>query len=151
MTLEIKREVTPVAEMIPIIRVAVENGKPVEMTVTGSSMMPLLIDRVSSVRMTKPDDLKRGDIVLFLRSDGHYVLHRIARVQDGSYDIIGDNQWVADRNVLQKDIIAKVMSYSRDGKHWKESDSFYQLLLPALKTIRHNGYRVKRKLSSIVK
>ena len=90
MTLEIKRESAPVAEMIPVIEAALHNGKLVEMTVTGNSMKPMLKDRISSVKLTKPYNLKKGDVVLFLRNDGHYVLHRIINIHEDLYDIVGD-------------------------------------------------------------
>ena len=135
------------AEMIPVIKAALNNGKPVEMTVTGTSMKPLLKDRVSSVKLTKPDELKKGDIVLFVRNDGHYVLHRIINIHEGLYDIVGDNQIVPDRNIPKEKIIAKVCEYSRNGKEWKKQDRLYRIILPLIKTAR----RGKRKLVRIIK
>ena len=146
-TLENKRETAPIAEMIPVIEAAVENGKSVEMTVTGNSMLPLLKDRISSVRLAKPEVPEKGDIVLYRRDDGHYVLHRIAAIHDGLYDIIGDNQWAKDRNVPGKDILARVTAYSRDGRQWKKQDNLYRTMLPVIKMLR----RVKRKFSTIIK
>lgn len=144
---ETKRENAHIAEMIPIIQTAIESGKLVEMKVTGDSMKPLLKDRVSSVRLTKPDNLKVGDIVLFLRYDGHYVLHRIIGIHNNVYDIVGDNQYVPDRNVPKEAIIAKVCRYSRDNVHWKKNDFTYQRLLPLVRTIRPFGRRIKRKMA----
>lgn len=144
---ETKKEMAPIAEMIPVIEAAVENGKPVEMTVTGNSMLPLLKDRISSVRLAKPEVLEKGDIVLYRRNDGHYVLHRIANIHDGLYDIIGDNQWAKDRNVPREDILAKVTAYSRDGRQWKKHDNLYRTMLPVMKMLR----RVKRKFRTIIK
>ena len=133
--------------MIPVIEAALHNGKPVEMTVTGNSMKPLLKDRVSSVKLTKPDNLKKGDVVLFLRNDGHYVLHRIINIHEDLYDIVGDNQLVPDKNIPKEKIIARVASYSRNGKDWKKQDRLYRIILPLIKTAR----RGKRKLVRIIK
>ncbi len=133
--------------MIPIIRKAIENGGTAEMTVTGNSMMPLLKHRVSSVRLIKAENLKTGDIVLFHRNDGHYVLHRIVSIRDGAYDIVGDNQHVPDRNIQKDAIIARVAEYNRTGKRWKDNDALYRVLLPAVKAARYYGYRIKSKLS----
>ena len=58
-----------------------EAGGVMEMPVFGSSMAPFLIhgrDAVRLVKCTHPP--KRGEIVLFRRLDGHYVLHRVWRV-----------------------------------------------------------------------
>ena len=58
-----------------------EAGGVMEMPVFGSSMAPFLIhgrDAVRLVKCTHPP--KRGEIVLFRRLDGQYVLHRVCRV-----------------------------------------------------------------------
>lgn len=146
-----KRETAPIAEMLPIIEATVNDGKPVEMTVTGNSMKPLLKDRVSSVRLGKPDNLKKGDVVLFLRNDGHCVLHRIISIHDELYDIVGDNQIVPDRNIPKEKIIAKVCEYSRNGKAWKERDGLYRMALPLIKTARRYGKGIKRRLVMLTK
>ena len=132
--------------MIPLLCETVRRGGQAEMTVTGRSMLPLLKDRVSSVRLARPDALKTGDIVLFRRRDGHYVLHRIVRVHDGLYDILGDNQRETDRDVPETDILAKVVAYNRTGRGWRESDALYRALLPAIRMARAAARRLKRKL-----
>ena len=131
--LEIKKETVPVAGMIPFIKESLREGKTVEMTVTGSSMLPLLKDRISCVCLARPDSLSKGDIVLFERSDGQYVLHRISSVRGGMFDIVGDNRTSADRNVPFVKILAKVVRYAKDGRHWKNSDRLYRMFLPAIK------------------
>ena len=131
--------------MIPFIRTTVDNGGVAEMTVTGISMKPLLKDRVSSVRLEKADDLEVGDIVLFEKESGHYVLHRISAIHDGTYDIIGDNQYVTDRDIPAGNIIARVSEYNRSGKHWRDSDRLYRVVLPVIKSSKFFLIRVKRK------
>lgn len=60
--------------------------------VTGNSMRPFLHPG-DIVYLNRPATPRRGDIVLFTRSDGSYVLHRIYRVKrDGTYLLLGDNQ-----------------------------------------------------------
>lgn len=145
--METRREVIPMAELMPVISSALEEKKPVEMTVTGNSMMPLFLDRISVVRLTCPDDLKTGDIVLYKRNDGHFVLHRIVKVHGGLYDIVGDNQFAVDRNVSKEDIIALVDGFSRDGKRWQSSDGLYRVLLPLLKFTKRVVKKIKRTFS----
>ena len=65
----------------------------VPVTVAGTSMCPFLYpdDVVFLDPLTKP--AAPGDIVLFTRPDGKYVLHRIIACRsDGSYRLLGDNQ-----------------------------------------------------------
>ena len=130
--------------MIPIIRATVENGGVAEMTVTGNSMKPLLLDRVSSVRLAKPDELRIGDIVLFERESGVYVLHRIAGIKDGVYDMLGDNLSTHERGISRESIIAKVQEYNRKGERWQKNDAAYYAVLPAVRAVRLGGRRIKR-------
>ena len=132
--------------MLPLLRETVSHGGQAELTVTGRSMLPLLKDRVSAVRLARPEALKKGDIVLFRRRDGHCVLHRIVAVHGGLYDILGDNQREADRDVPESDILAKVVAYNRSGHGWRESDALYRALLPAVRAARAFARRLRRRL-----
>lgn len=134
----------PVAEMLPLIKEKIENGGIAEMTVTGDSMLPLLIDRVSSVRLIKPERLKRGDIVLFQRSNGALVLHRIIRIRDGKYDIIGDNQKLLERAVGSDQIIAKISEYNRTGKRWVKESGIKSFVISSYKLFFHYLWWGKR-------
>lgn len=65
----------------------------VPVPVTGTSMCPFLHpgDIACLNRITRTPS--RGDIVLFTRPDGSYVLHRVFKVRkDGSFLLLGDNQ-----------------------------------------------------------
>ena len=142
---EAERLSVPVAEMIPLIRAAVDGGGTAEMTVTGDSMRPLLLDRRSSVRLTAPDGLRAGDIVLFRRDDGHFILHRIIAVRGDRFDIVGDNQRVPDRDIPREAIIARVAAYDRKGKRWRTGDACYRALLPGIRLARRVKNKVKNK------
>lgn len=70
----------------------------IPVTVAGTSMCPFLHpdDVVFLGPLTKP--AAPGDIVLFTRPDGRYVLHRIIGCSaDGSYQLLGDNQIRTER------------------------------------------------------
>ena len=57
-----------------------DEGKDVEMTPKGNSMLPFIRGGRDSVLLTKPSrPLELGDIVLF-KVNGHYVMHRILEV-----------------------------------------------------------------------
>ena len=87
------REVRSVTmqELVPAIMQAMQDGGSAELTVTGRSMTPLLRDRVSRVRLAAVSQPKRGDMVLYRRQNGAYVLHRIAAIgADGTYMMCGD-------------------------------------------------------------
>ncbi len=70
----------------------------VPVPVAGSSMVPFLHNG-DMVYLDLPDSpLKKGDIVLYTRPSGQYVLHRIVKVNsDGSFILLGDAQQQRER------------------------------------------------------
>lgn len=81
-------------EYLSTICVLLQEGKTdLPVPVTGSSMCPFLHPG-DIVYLNRLDGApKRGDIVLFTRAEGSFVLHRVFRArQDGSFLLLGDNQ-----------------------------------------------------------
>lgn len=69
-----------------------EGKQDLPVPVTGNSMCPFLHPG-DIVYLNRFAALKKGDIVLFTRPDGSFVLHRIYQIKkDGTYLILGDNQ-----------------------------------------------------------
>ncbi|MBO5911955.1 MAG: S24/S26 family peptidase, partial [Clostridia bacterium] len=79
----------PMEELSPLIVGLIEEGVDVTITVTGNSMRPMLTHRKDTVVLTKCDPLalKRGDLPLYKRDNGQYILHRIIRVHKDTYDM----------------------------------------------------------------
>lgn len=105
-------------EYITMLRELINEGKDVNLIVTGSSMSPFLIHERDTVFLRKPDhELKKGDIVFYERDSGQFVLHRILRVnRDNTYDIIGDNQEVVEAGIRRDQIFAYVFKVKRKDK-----------------------------------
>ena len=86
--------------------------------VTGGSMNPFLIqgrDTVYLSRLERP--ARRGDILLYQRDNGKYILHRVWRVEkDGTLTIVGDAQTQLERGIRQDQIIAVVTAVIRKGQ-----------------------------------
>lgn len=98
----------------------IENGLAKQeriMTYTvGVSMEPLLHNRKSTVILEKPKgSLQCGDVVLYHRPDGKYVLHRIIKVLDGYYHIRGDNCVVSEM-VPKEWIIGVMVGFYEDDR-----------------------------------
>ena len=75
-----------------ICRLLQEGQQDLPVPVTGNSMCPFLHPG-DIVYLNRFADLEKGDIVLFTRPDGSFVLHRIYQIKkDGTYLILGDNQ-----------------------------------------------------------
>ena len=64
----------------PLIEEAFSNNQTFKMPVNGTSMLPF-INRTHHVVLDKPISLKRNDMILYKRTNGQYVLHRIFRVK----------------------------------------------------------------------
>ncbi len=92
----------------------------------GVSMMPLLRQGrdVMVIRKRGAERLKKYDAVLFKRDNGAYVLHRILKVREHDYLIVGDNcrqkEYVDDGHILG--ILTEIQ---RDGKTIRVTDPGY--------------------------
>ena len=89
----------------------------VAIPVAGGSMVPFLHDG-DTVQLELPDTpLKRGDIVLYTRPSGRYILHRIYRVnRNGSFIMVGDAQQELEYIGSREQIHARVTSVRHKGK-----------------------------------
>lgn len=128
----------------------------VAVPVAGSSMTPFLHNG-DTVYLDLPDSpLKKGDIVLYTRANGRYILHRIKKIlPDGGFVMVGDAQQELEF-LPRRDMIHARVTYARHkGKlthPGKPRWWFYQHvwlwivplrrhlmnLIPRLKFWRHN-------------
>ncbi|MBR1757300.1 MAG: S24/S26 family peptidase [Lachnospiraceae bacterium] len=100
--------------------------------------------------------LRKYDVVLYIRHDGAYVLHRIVQVRANDYAILGDNTYRLETGITDTDVIAVMTGYARGGEHWHSvEETGYQLyskiwvgiypLRKVLVGIRHLLGRIYRK------
>lgn len=110
-----------------LLQTQMDEGGFANLTVTGCSMHPLLRARRDSVVLVpitqKP---RKGDIILYRRANGQYVLHRIVAMENSRYICCGDNQTMKEP-VTQSQILAVVSAFTRRGKTC---------------SVNHPGYRV---------
>lgn len=101
----------------------------VTITVTGDSMFPLWRHKRDSVVLTKCDKtaLKKGDIPLYKRRTGQYVMHRIIKVNKDSYNLCGDAQTQIEYDLAKDNIIAEVKAFTRKGKKYNCNDPWVRL------------------------
>lgn len=96
-------------------------------TVRGFSMMPLLRQGKDVVVLEKPTKpLQKYDAVLFQRRNGKYVLHRILKIKDGKYWIVGDNDIIGEM-IDEDQIIGVMTSVKRGNRIVKVTDKGYLL------------------------
>ncbi|MGN0569546.1 MAG: S24/S26 family peptidase [Candidatus Fimenecus sp.] len=114
-------------ELYPAIKESLDTGGTVELPITGTSMLPLLVQGRDTVLIKKADTVKKGDIIFYRRDDGHFVLHRIVGKDANGYILCGDNQWKKEYGICNRHIIAVVKSINRNGKEINADDFGYRL------------------------
>ncbi len=141
-----------VAQMRPLIDRALSSGGIFTFTPNGTSMLPLLRPGEDSVELTAPDGAGTGDIVLYKRENGAYVLHRIVSERDGSFVMCGDNQYKLEYGIKPEQIVALVSAINRDGEHIERgSDRLkkYERRLPFMRKSKKIRTETRRLLSKI--
>ena len=104
-------------QLIPQLLEMLEVTEPVPLVISGSSMTPFLVHGRDTVYLSKEKEpLKRGDMVLYRRDSGSYILHRICRVEQGAYTMVGDAQTRLEPGIRPDQILAKVTAVRRKGK-----------------------------------
>ena len=104
-------------ELMPLLPQLLQQAQEVPLIISGNSMAPFLVhgrDTVYLSKLTGPS--QRGDMILYRRKNGQYILHRIYRVREGKYDLIGDGQLVIELGICQEQILATVCAVRRKGK-----------------------------------
>lgn len=111
-----------------LLREQLSSGAAASLLVTGSSMHPMLRNRRDKVFLSPfPAPFKKGDIVLYRRHNGQYVLHRIVRIDD-RLTCCGDNQWRSEQ-IERTQVIAAVSGFTRGDRTY---------------AVTHTGYRCYR-------
>ena len=87
--------------------------------VTGSSMGPFLRQGRDRVVLVKADAsaLKKGDVPLYIRRDGQYVLHRIVAIDNGTYTMCGDAQRTREPGICPDQIVAVAKGFYHKEKY----------------------------------
>ena len=95
-------------EYLSAMETLIYQGEDVSIPVSGFSMNPFLADKRDAVLVKRPDrDLQRGDIVLYKRRNGQYILHRIWKVKREGYYLVGDAHTEIEGPVSQDQIIGR--------------------------------------------
>ena len=117
-------------------------------TIRGRSMMPLLKeDRDVVIIQAQQNDFEIGDVVLFQRDNGQYVLHRISKIDPAGYEIIGDNCLYGEF-VRADQLLGRMIRMVRGGKEVDLNDPAYRFYLRLL-PLQHFGLKIKNKLRKI--
>lgn len=124
-----------------VCELLLQGQRNVAIPVTGGSMVPFLHSGDMAYLDLPDSPLKKGDIVLYTRENGRYILHRIKRInKDGSFIMVGDAQQELELLPRRELIHARVTSALHCGKHIHPGQPrwwFYQHIWLNIVPIRH--------------
>lgn len=87
-------------------------------TTVGMSMRPFLRSGQDLMVIERPHNgrCRVRDVVLYRRSSGKYVLHRIMWVRKDDYVLCGDNCWSLEPGIRDDQILGVLTAVIRNGK-----------------------------------
>lgn len=87
-------------------------------TASGVSMLPCIRPKRDMLHLVKPrKGIRQFDVILYKRKDGSYILHRVMKVQEGSYVLCGDNQWVLEHGITDEQVLGVLRGFYRGKKY----------------------------------
>lgn len=123
--MEHKVKVMAPEQLIPPLLELLEDTSSVPLLISGNSMSPFLIhgrDSVFLSKITMPP--QRGDMILYRRDDGRYILHRVYEAGT-SYTMVGDAQTFLEKGIRPDQLLAIVTAVSRKGKMLKKGSFWW--------------------------
>ncbi len=127
-------------EILPFIEEAFSRGATFKLPIKGTSMNPLLYQNRDFVILKSPRlPLAVGDIPLYRRCDGSFVLHRIVGKDENGYIMCGDNQFLLEKGITDESIIGVTESLVINGKEISVDGEEY--IKHKEKYIKNVGYR----------
>lgn len=126
------------AELFPKLIALMEEGHTISLTLRGFSMRPFLEDKRDIAELRIATNPKIGEPVLAEVSPGHYVLHRLIKIDGENVTLLGDGN-LTPEHCHYSDIKAQVVGFYRkghktmdrvDGKKWHYYSMIWMHLLP---------------------
>ena len=114
-------------ELMPQLEEILQQAQAMPLVISGSSMSPFLRhgrDTVYLSRVTEP--LKRGDMILYRRQSGAYILHRILRAEEDVYTLVGDGQLAPEPGIHRDQVLAIVTAVRRKGNLLKPGSFLWE-------------------------
>lgn len=119
-------------------------------TPIGTSMMPLLRERIDTVKLIAPNKIKKHDVVLYMRNDKTLVLHRIIRIHKDEFTMCGDNQCILEKHVKRSQIIAVMEGFYRGEEYFPITNKKYQKYVKKIifkRPFKYIKYLIKKLLT----
>ncbi|CVI69368.1 Peptidase S24-like protein [Clostridiales bacterium CHKCI001] len=131
-----------------------KDGKTAVIPVSGGSMMPFLVSERDFVMLSRTEgEIRKGDIVLYQRRNGQFVLHRVYKIRKKKwYYMVGDAQNVIEGPIMEGQVRAKVIKVMRNGIWISETCfwwCFFEVIWIRIIPVRKyiwKGYRLWRNM-----
>ncbi len=115
--MDIKKERMDLADLYPTVKEVLARGESFFIYPNGESMLPTLRPGKDAVFLSPVGEIKKGDMLLYRRENGAFVLHRVVRLAaDGTLVMRGDNQYYDEKGIAREQVIAAVYRYVREKK-----------------------------------
>lgn len=112
-----KVRVVDTTEFLDTLCELLETTERVPLLISGSSMTPFLVHCRDMVYLSPPTrPLRRGDMALYRRDNGAYVLHRVVRQEPEGYCMVGDAQTQLEHGIRPDQIRGVVVEVERKGR-----------------------------------
>lgn len=93
-----------------------EEGREVNFTPLGSSMLPFIKGGKDSVRLQKKPSVEVGDIALVRLAGPRYVLHRVIRVDGNDITLMGDGNIAGTESCKSEDVMGTVVAIVKKNR-----------------------------------
>lgn len=145
MVKEIQEDHIPADAWIPIFLDMLNEGKQIKISPHGFSMYPYLVSDRDEVILEKPKrEYRRGDIVLYRRDTGLYVLHRVHHVSKDHefYYMLGDSQKTVEGPLRKDQLLAIAVLLIRNGREISVNSFWYRVSYHIWFALRHFRIRI---------
>ena len=95
-----------------------KDGSAIRLKPQGYSMYPLFVPGrdAAIIEKVSTDTLKKGDVALYRRDGSILVLHRICRITQKGFYMVGDNQSEIEGPLRPDQIRGKMVAFERKGR-----------------------------------
>lgn len=132
------------------------DGNTIKLKPQGYSMYPLFYPERDEaiIEPVDPSDLRRGDVALYRRRQSILVLHRIWKIREQKFYMVGDNQSEIEGPLDSDQFLGRLCGFVRNGHTISVKNPLYRILSSLwlrMLPVRPVVYRTTRRLRQIKK
>lgn len=131
-------------------------GNHIQIHPEGYSMYPMFIPGRDQAIIAPSDTfkLKKGHVVLYRRDESILVLHRICKIKNNEFYLVGDNQMAVEGPLRRDQIKGVLISFIRNGRHISINNPIYIItsrIWLILRPIRRIFQLTAAKIKKVIK